>query len=277
MSVTDMAWDIAGVAAWLGAAARPLPDLTGDTPRADLTGDTARADLTGDTARADLTSLLAALADGTAVVGLAHTVRTAHEPSETAYRLTRAIISRAGFRAVHLEGTTGTAADLHAYVSGGPGDPGALLRASLGFLRTQESLNFMTWLRGWNSQHPSGQVSLVHGLPVPESTSLTAIEDHLATADLDWRERTGDRIVHIGGTAHLVAAGPRTLSPLGQTQISAGTRLRGVLGRGYRAVALTAGTGHALMPLPAPPPEFHEAVFDLLEGTDTSAAVWADL
>jgi len=207
--------------------------------------------------------LVPALRDA-AVVGLAAAIRTTRELNLASHAIARSLVLHAGFRAVHIEGTTDTGAGLDRYVTTGAGDPIGLVRTSQGFVRTAETLELVRWLREYNLEHPDDPARVVHTDGDPAPGSPGAVEDQLADVDLRWRERTGSSIVHLGGMAHMIVGDPRTLSPYSQTGRSAGALLRGALGTGYHAIALTAGSGHAPLPVPEVPEDFVESALDRL-------------
>ena len=207
--------------------------------------------------------LVPALRDA-AVVGLAAAIRTTRELNLASHAIARSLVLHAGFRAVHIEGTTDTGAGLDRYVTTGAGDPIGLVRTSQGFVRTAETLELVRWLREYNLEHPDDPARVVHTDGDPSPGSPGAVEDQLADVDLRWRERTGSSIVHLGGMAHMIVGDPRTLSPYSQTGRSAGALLRGALGTGYHAIALTAGSGHAPLPVPEVPEDFVESALDRL-------------
>jgi len=207
--------------------------------------------------------LVPALRDA-AVVGLAAAIRTTRELNLASHAIARSLVLHAGFRAIHIEGTIDTGAGLDRYVTTGAGDPIGLVRTSQGFVRTAEMLEFVRWLREYNLEHRDDPARIVHADGDPAPGSLGAVEDHLADVDLRWRERTDSSIVHLGGMAHMIVGDPRTLSPYSQTGRSAGALLRGALGAGYHAIALTAGSGHAPLPVPEVPEDFVESCLDRL-------------
>jgi erythromycin esterase len=197
------------------------------------------------------------------ILGLGLSVRTARELVIAAHAALRALVLHGGVRAVAIEGTDVSGPALDRYVTQGAGDPVALLRSGQGFLHTTEALEVINWMRAYNVHHADDALRVVHddtGAVAP--SDLESIERMLARRDLAWHERTGQRIVHWGGIAHLVVGNPRTLHPYGETQRSAGAHLRDALGDGYRAVAMTTGAGAAPYPLPQAPPTFTEVVFE---------------
>ncbi|MGJ7907517.1 erythromycin esterase family protein [Actinopolyspora sp. H202] len=227
-----------GVHEWIAARAHSFPPVP-ETSRLPLPESLSRA----------------------AIIGLASSVRSARELVTASHAMLRALIERAGFRAVTIEGTTETAFALDRYVRTGEGAPAALLAASQGFLRTREALDLVRWLRSWTEAHPDDPVSIVHeGAHVTQPGSLAEIETHLAAGDLAWHARTGQRIVHLGGTAHVIAGDPRTVPP-DQTHRNAGGIMRAELGADYGVAALTVGSGEAPFHVPPPPYDFTEHAF----------------
>ncbi|MGH3521834.1 MAG: erythromycin esterase family protein, partial [Mycobacterium sp.] len=148
------------------------------------------------------------------IVGVAMGLRTGHESLLAAHALVRALVG-AGFRAIALEGTTTTGERLNRWVKTGHGDPRALLAGGHPVLRNSETLAFLQWLRAHNLSNPTDPVELVHPVGPDTWAGLDDIETQMATTDLSWRERTGRRVVHLGGIAHLVAGGARTVEPAG--------------------------------------------------------------
>ncbi|WP_307845719.1 erythromycin esterase family protein [Saccharomonospora sp. NB11] len=123
------------------------------------------------------------------------------------------LIEHAGFRALFIEGTEETGLTLDRYLYTGEGDLRALVRSSQSFLRAVDVEDVLRGLRSWNREHPDDPVSVV-SVPNPvEADSLAGIEAALADTVLTWRAETGQRIVHWGGIAHLVAGETRRLSP----------------------------------------------------------------
>lgn len=206
------------------------------------------------------------------VLGLASTTRLTGELTVAGHLLIRTAVEEYGFRAVLIEGTDGeyaTGTALDRYITTGEGDPAALLRASQGFLHTMETLDLVEWLRAWSVEHPDDPVRVVHGRrQEPAPTDLAGTEAELAALDLDWLEETGQRIVHWGGTAHLVAASPRLLGELPHERgTAAGHRLRSVLGERYRLVVLTFGGGELLgNPVLPAGPDLVESAFEDVPG-----------
>ncbi|GAB3299331.1 erythromycin esterase family protein [Parasphingorhabdus pacifica] len=195
------------------------------------------------------------------VVGLASSVRSARELVVSTHVLLRALVEQAGFRAVTIEGSNETAAALDRYVRTGDGDPAALLAACQSFLRVHEAVDVVRWLRTWTEEHPDDPVSIVHDrTPPTPPANLAEIEADLARSDLAWHSETGQRIVHWGGTAHLVNGDPRTVPP-DETHRNAGGIMRAELGSAYGVAALTIGSGLAPFAIPPPPHDFVEDVF----------------
>jgi erythromycin esterase len=215
---------------------------------------------------------------GAAVVGIASAVRSTREHVLATHRLLEALVDD-GVRAVAIEGTDRpfrTAAAWDRWVRTGEGDPDALLAQSQGFLHHAEAAAVFRRLRDHAEQHPDDPVRVVHDPdddPEPADrqaveaylagTDLESVEAELARRDLDWHRRTGQRVAHWGGTAHVVVGDPRVLPATPwETHRNAGGRLRAELGDGYRVVALTVGRGSLPFPVPAVSPTFAEALLD---------------
>ncbi|MCO1653769.1 erythromycin esterase family protein [Pseudonocardia humida] len=201
---------------------------------------------------------------GKAVVGIASAVRSARELVLATHALLRALVAD-GVRAVAIEGTDQpyrTARALDLWVRTGEGDPDALLRASQGFLHHREAAAVLRWLRSYAREHPEDPVRVVHDTSDGDDPEdLASVERELARRDLAWHRRTGQRVAHWGGTAHVVAAPERVIptSPW-ENHPNAGGLLRQALGDGYAVVALTFGRGSVPFPVPQVAPGFTEAL-----------------
>ncbi|WP_026931948.1 erythromycin esterase family protein [Glycomyces tenuis] len=193
------------------------------------------------------------------VVGLASSVRSARQLVLATHVLLHALVEQAGFRAVLIEGTEETGPALDRFVRTGEGDPAELLATSQSFLRVHEALDVIRWLRSWCEQHPDDPVSIVHDLrpPATPPDSLAQIEEDLARTELLWHSQREQRIVHWGGTAHVIVGDPRTVPP-DHTHRNAGGILRAEMGHRYAVAALTLGSGHAPFRIPPPPSDFTE-------------------
>ncbi|MBR7671987.1 erythromycin esterase family protein [Streptomyces daliensis] len=214
------------------------------------------------------------------VVALGASTRQARELSAVAHRILRTLVEEAGFRALALEGDDAVRTGLAAYVAAGDGDPRALLARARPFWRTEEILAAVRWIRAYNARHPGDPVRFVssqepppHAAPLGAPTGLAEIERAMAGDTVRWHERTGDKIVYWGGGAHTAVGDPRTVSPPSPpspplTHRNLGGHLRERFGDGYVSVGLLfhhgthplSGHGHGPVSVPAPPPEFAEAV-----------------
>lgn len=236
-------------ARWVRAHAHPLASLDPEAPSEDLR------------------PLAESLRDAE-VVALAHSMRHSRELSAVSHRVLRLLVEEYGFRSLALEGDDPVRRGLAAYVRDGTGDPRALLAQCRSFWQTGEILNVVRWMRDYNEQHPGDPVRFSEPPgPEPEFTgpgSLPHIERHLAESTVWWRERTGDRIVHWGGLAHMSIGATGTVlsaSPGGTApHRNAGSRLRERLGSAYAAIGLTFHHGTALHRYPEPPADFAESV-----------------
>jgi erythromycin esterase len=256
------------VVAWIRATAHPLTSVD---PGADL---------------GDLEPLRA-IAGHATVVGLGGSTRQAHELLAVQHRIVRFLVEQLGFRAVALEMSATVGHRLDEHVRTGAGDPVELLAAARPFWRFGEIVDLVRWLRGYALDHPDDPVRLLGadtdvadlGAPAPDDPvadqveardpelasrpdTLGYTERHLAETAVRWHERTGARIVHWGGSAH-VAVGDRRIAavPPGPPLIdrNAGSYLRERFGPGYVAVGLTFDHGDAPYPVPPASPPLVDA------------------
>ncbi|GAA3147153.1 erythromycin esterase family protein [Streptomyces rectiviolaceus] len=215
----------------------------------------------------DLRPLSDAVA-GAEIVALGVGSRATHELSVLQHRMLRFLVEEQGFRSLVLEGDDPARLGLDSYVLTGAGDPAALLSEARSFLRTEEILDVLRWMRAHNERNPHDPVQLaaLSSQSPPPGAGLAEIERALADDTIRWHERTRQKTVYWGGIAHTAVGDPRTVSsPEPQTHRNAGGHLREHFGNGYASVALTFhhGTDH-----PVPPVEFAEAV---LGATDLPA------
>ncbi|MCI2424149.1 erythromycin esterase family protein [Saccharopolyspora sp. K220] len=208
----------------------------------------------------DLVPLRDRLRDAT-VVALGASSRGAHELAVVASRLMRFLVVELGFRSLALEGDEVASSQLDEYARTGRGDPRELLADARPFLRTEEVLDAVEWIRAHNEQHPADQVRLAHAdEAVVPGRDLADIERGLATNTIRWHERTGHKIVYWGGLAHTVNGAARTISPGVVASRNGGSYLREHFGAGYVSIGLTFHSGSPLHEVPAPPADFAEAV-----------------
>jgi erythromycin esterase len=231
------------VVRWIGERAHPLATLD---PAAPL---------------ADLRPLSGAVGDA-AVVGLGGSTRGARELSLVKHRLLRLLVEDLGFRTLSLEAEPATCEPLDDYVRTGSGDPRAILAAAAqSFWRTEEMVDVLSWMRGHNERSSFAEPLRVVGVDVDIERPL----DNMATIErlhaenlVRWRESTGHKIVHWGGSAH-IAVGTTATAETAPVR-RAGSHLRERLGAGYLAVGLTFSHGSAPYPVPPPSPVLADAV-----------------
>ncbi|MEV0699108.1 erythromycin esterase family protein [Saccharopolyspora sp. NPDC050389] len=198
---------------------------------------------------------------GATVVGLGMSSRGTHELATIAHRMLRFLVEELGFRSLSLEGDDAASAELDAYVRTGRGDPREVLAGARSFLRTEEILDAVRWIRSRNERHPDDQVRLaLADETVGPGQDLADIERGLAENTIRWHERTRHKIVYWGGLAHLVNGAARTVSPGALSHRNAGSYLRERFGAGYVPVALTFRDGSPWYEVPAPPVDFAETV-----------------
>ncbi|MFL1379345.1 erythromycin esterase family protein [Nocardiopsis protaetiae] len=212
---------------------------------------------------------LASMVRDAEVVAVGTAARQTRELAVVAHRIVRLLVEEEGFRSVALEGDDPARVGLNAYVATGEGDPRAMLAESRPFWRLAEILDLVYWMRAYNLRHPRDPVRFLENPePKVEDTpalrGLAGIEWTLAEGVTRWRERTGDRIVYWGGSAHTAVGDPRTVSPSSppETHRNMGGYLRDRLGDGYRSIGLTLGRGSIGVPLPAPAAGTIDAVLD---------------
>lgn len=228
------------VADWLGRNARPI------NTRDPL----AEPD--------DLRPLADAVAEAE-VVALGVGSRATHELSVVQHRMLRFLVEEQGFRSLVLEGDDPARLGLDAYVLTGAGDPRTLLSEARSFLRTEEILGVLRWMRAHNERNPHDPVQLATSPPrsAPPTGGLAEAERTMAVNTMWWHERTRQKTVYWGGLVHTAVGASRTVSsPTPRTHRNAGGHLREHFGKRYASVALTFhhGTDH-----PVPPADFAEA------------------
>ncbi|WP_067813196.1 erythromycin esterase family protein [Actinomadura kijaniata] len=206
---------------------------------------------------------LAAMVGDARVVALGAAARGTREPTVLAHRVVRLLVEERGFRSVALEGDDPVRLGLAAHVATGEGDPRRMLAGARPFLRTEEVLALVHWMRARNARHPGDPVRFAE---LPERPArgdgLAGLERDLADNVAWWEERSGDRIVYWGGMAHTAVGDPLTLTQdefVGAHR-TMGAHLRERLGDGYRSIGLTLGRGTAGVTLPAPDAGFADAV-----------------
>ncbi|WTW98958.1 erythromycin esterase family protein [Streptomycetaceae bacterium NBC_01309] len=216
----------------------------------------------------DLRPMAPMLRDAT-VVALGAAARHTRELSVAAHRVVRLLVEHEGFRSVALEGDDPARLGLDVYIATGAGDPRELLSQARVFWQTREILDLVGWMRSYNLLHPDDPVRFAEpaGAPVEHGIrldGLAGVERTLADGVLSWLDRTGDKIVYWGGSAHTAVGDPRTVSPSepAETHRNMGGYLRRSLGEGYRSVGLTLGRGADGLELPAPGAHLADAVLD---------------
>ncbi|MCX4680285.1 erythromycin esterase family protein [Streptomyces sp. NBC_01433] len=252
------------VTQWIRRHAHPLTTLD---PQAPLTDLSPLADLIGDAK----------------VVAIGASTRQAHELAALAHRTVRLLVEDLGFRSLALEGDDAARVGLGEYIRSGTGNPEASLSGARSFWRTEEMLDLVRWMRSYNRRNPDDQVRFTEGVgssrtrtpqrqpqsqsqpqpqPQPQPDDRAEIDRNLAESVMRWHERSGDKIVYLGGLAHTANGDSRTTYPTSppMTHRNAGSHMREHFGSGYLSVGLTFHHGMAPYPIPAPPAEFADAV-----------------
>jgi erythromycin esterase len=263
-----MTTDGDGVVAWIRSTAHPLRSLDPGDDLSDL-------------------EPLRGIAGHASVVGLGGSTRQAHELLAVQLRIVRFLVEQLGFRAVALEMSSTVGHRLDEHIRTGAGDAVELLAAARPFWRFGEIVDLVRWLRGYARDQPDDPVRLlgadtdVAGLgtaapddPVADQIeardpqlasrpdTLGYTERHLAETAIRWHERTGARIVHWGGSAHVAVGDRRSASvPPGPPLVdrNAGSYLRERFGPGYVAIGLTFDHGDAPYPVPPASPPLVDA------------------
>jgi erythromycin esterase len=218
----------------------------------------------------DLAPFEASLADAVVVaVGDAvRGVRTGHEPYRLRHRVLRITVERLGFRALAVEERDAAVGSmLDEYIRAGAGDARTLVTQMWAPWQTQETLDMLGWLRSYNAAHPGEMVRVV--------AVASDRQYGLAEQTLAWRDRTGDKIVYLGGIAHTAVCRTTRISVGSahagiQPRPNDGSALRDRLGSGYHSVGLLCHHGPDIS---APPEHFAEAVL----GGAGPERYWLDL
>jgi erythromycin esterase len=238
---------------WITDRAHRLTEPAPGTPSTDLLP---LADIVGDAQ----------------VVALGASSRQAHELAVASHQVVRLLVEELGFRSLALEGDDPSRLGLDAYIATGEGDPRALLAEARPFLRTEEILDLVLWMRSYNRRHPHDPVrfagTALRPLRKPSGLDgLAEIELSMAEDTIAWHERTGDKIVYWGGMVHTAKGDPRTISPSATptTHRNAGGHLREHFGARFVSIGLMFQHGKVPYPVPAPPAEFADAVLGGVE------------
>ncbi|MFG2894758.1 erythromycin esterase family protein [Streptomyces sp. NPDC048248] len=219
----------------------------------------------------DLRSL-APLIGEAQVVAVGVSAREAREPAALQHRVVRLLVEEHGFRSVALEGDDPARLGLDTYVRTGEGDPRAMLGPARSFLRTEEVLTLVEWMRAYNARFPDDPVRFM----TPALTTsalppggLAGIERRLAEDTIRWHAESGHRTVYWGGIGHTAVGSPRTVSPAPAaspplTHRNAGSYVREHFGTGYVSLGVTFHHGRLSYSasVPVPPPDFAESVLD---------------
>ncbi|AXB42059.1 erythromycin esterase family protein [Amycolatopsis albispora] len=203
------------------------------------------------------------------IVALGVSNRAAHELSTMVFEMLRYLVEAHGFRALALEGDDLASALLDDHVRTGNGDPRRILSESRPFLRAEEILDAVRWLRSFNERHPGDPVRVVHPAAVPDMPGDRAgLERMLADGLSRWHDENPAKIVYWGGIAHTARQDVPSLGKLLGERFS------------YLSAGLTFHHGEPLDWMPVPPPDHFETTLDaaradtfLLDLRDVPAAV----
>ncbi|WP_405797783.1 erythromycin esterase family protein [Streptomyces sp. NBC_01506] len=151
--------------AWLSHNAVPLSGgLTAGAPTADL-------------------QPLKQVLDGVRIVGLGESTHGTREFFQLKHRLLEYLVTELGFTVLAMEASASAGPAVDAYVRDGVGDPAQVL-TGLGFWtwRTEEILDMIKWMRGYNEGRPQGEkVRFVGVDPQRSGDSLAVLEAFLTS------------------------------------------------------------------------------------------------
>lgn len=220
----------ADVVRWIGDHARPLTDL--DAPRA-LVGEST-------------------------VVALGVPTHGARELTTITQQLLEVMVEHIGFRALAMEEDGPACSRIDDHLLTGRGDLLGLVGGLGPHHQTREVLDILSWMRARNQATPADPVHFV-GL-TPSLDDLPAGADHIAYIEprlaenaIRWHERTGDKMVYVGGFTHTAVGDARTVSIAERTAThrNAGSHLKDHFGKAYLSLCLTFNRG-SVDPGPGP-------------------------
>jgi erythromycin esterase len=187
-----------------------------------------------------------ALVGEATVVALGLPTHGARELTTIAQELLELMVDHMGFRALAMEENQTASSRIDDHLLTGSGDLQSLVGDLHAHHRTQEVLDILGWMRARNQAQPSDPVHFVGLDPGLEDLPAGAdriayVEPRLADNAVRWHERTGDKIVYVGGFTHTAVDAARTVSIAGRTAThrNAGSHLRNHFGQGYRSIGLT--------------------------------------
>ncbi|MYT33867.1 MULTISPECIES: erythromycin esterase family protein [unclassified Streptomyces] len=109
---------------------------------------------------AALDELAASLAEGTTIVGIGESTRSARETFDVQDQLFRRLVREHGFRALAVQDSVDTAARLDRFVTTGEGTAAAALDGAWRPMRTVETAAALEWIRDFNQEHPHDPVRI---------------------------------------------------------------------------------------------------------------------
>ncbi|WP_158299739.1 erythromycin esterase family protein [Glycomyces paridis] len=147
----------------------------------------ARIDSTDPASPLDDLDALRRIARDAEVVGIGEWTHGSHEQFRVKHKIVRYLVERMGFRtlAFELDFAHGLAVDRYAVT--GEGDARELATdLSSQLWQTQEILDVIEWVRGFNADHPGDEVRFLGAdLLTLREASFTAITDHVAAVSPD--------------------------------------------------------------------------------------------
>lgn len=123
---------------------------------------------------------------GTApLVGLGESTHGTREFQRLKHRLVRYLVEQKGFTHLLLEASSPNADEINRYVLTGQGDPVKLLSGLRFWIwNTQEMLDLIRWMRGWNAAAPADRRVQFHGIDIQQpGPALDSVETFIAQVD----------------------------------------------------------------------------------------------
>lgn len=160
---------------------------------------------------------------GAAIVGMGESAHGTHTELRLKHRVARHLVQDLGFRTIAWEEGWGSGVAIDRYVTGGQGDPTAIVRDAMFMLQTEAMLDLVRWMRAFNRGRPDHDKVRFLGADVLELRPVQFGEIRRYVADLapDRREELeahlapidlrGAPFTQFGWYAQLTAAEQRTV------------------------------------------------------------------
>jgi erythromycin esterase len=175
-----------------GLAMPAAPALAGPAPASGTVGgvvpwiDRHAVPLTGTDPRQPAGELrrLRGIVDGAAIVGLGESAHGTHTQLRLKHRVARYLVEELGFRTIAWEEGWGSGVAIDRYVTGGHGDPEAIVRDAMFMLQTEAMLDLVRWMREFNRGRPDHDKVRFLGADVVEVRPVQFDELRRYVADL---------------------------------------------------------------------------------------------